>query len=95
MFDQPEMERHLRKLANESTVGDYQDSSEVVGIEENTDFAEATYKDVQAGHQRRVRTGSSLALMANVASLGRCILTLEESRWSTRIHMRRYTLEAT
>ena len=54
MFDQPTMERRLRQVVKESSLGRFRDGSEVVGIEERGDSIEVMYKN-GAGALNRLR----------------------------------------
>ena len=54
MFDQPEMERQLRRVVHESG-GDFRTGAEVVGIQETEKYAEVTYNDSKGEHHIRAK----------------------------------------
>ena len=56
LFDQPTMERLLRQIVRESSVGQFRDGSEVVGIEDKGDSVEVIYKDSRTGEMHRIRS---------------------------------------
>lgn len=57
MFDQPTMEKYLRQIVKDSSLGHFREESEVIGIEEKDQRVEVTYKDVrtEAMHCLRAR----------------------------------------